>query len=39
MHKQLDPYIPILINNNVQKNQGTFIVLVSDRGRYQASFF
>jgi hypothetical protein len=38
MRKQLDPRIPILINNNVQKNHRSFIVLVGDKGRDQASF-
>jgi hypothetical protein len=36
MRKQLDPRIPILINNNVQKNHRSFIVLVGDKGRDQA---
>ncbi|KAI0059576.1 DUF699-domain-containing protein [Artomyces pyxidatus] len=35
MRKQLDPRIPILINNNVKKNHRSFIVLVGDRGRDQ----
>ncbi|KAL9711453.1 hypothetical protein Ac2012v2_005998 [Leucoagaricus gongylophorus] len=35
MRKQLDPRIPILINNNVQKNHRSFIVLVGDKGRDQ----
>ena len=39
MRKQLDPRIPILINNNVQKNHRSFIVLVGDKSRDQASFF
>ncbi|KII86732.1 hypothetical protein PLICRDRAFT_43382 [Plicaturopsis crispa FD-325 SS-3] len=33
--KQLDPRIPILINNNVKKNHRSFIVLVGDKGRDQ----
>ena len=36
MRKQLDPRIPILINNNVKKNHRSFIVLVGDKGRDQA---
>lgn len=36
MRKQLDPRIPILINNNVKKNNRSFIVLVGDKGRDQA---
>lgn len=39
MRKQLDPRIPILINNNVKKNHRSFIVLVGDKGRDQASQF
>lgn len=35
MRKQLDPRIPILINNNVKKNHRSFIVLVGDRGKDQ----
>ncbi|KAF8836172.1 DUF699-domain-containing protein [Paxillus ammoniavirescens] len=35
MRKQLDPRIPILINNNVKKNHRSFIVLVGDKGRNQ----
>ncbi|KAG1716074.1 hypothetical protein ID866_1100 [Astraeus odoratus] len=35
MRKQLDPRIPILINNNVKKNHRSFVVLVGDRGREQ----
>ncbi len=35
MRKQLDPRIPILINNNVKKSHRSFIVLVGDRGREQ----
>ncbi|KAJ8695895.1 N-acetyltransferase 10 [Pleurotus ostreatus] len=35
MRKQLDPRIPILINNNVTKNHRSFIVLVGDKGRDQ----
>lgn len=35
MRKQLDPRIPILINNNVAKNNRSFIVLVGDKGRDQ----
>ncbi|KAI0314072.1 DUF699-domain-containing protein [Amylostereum chailletii] len=35
MRKQLDPRIPILINNNVKKNHRSFIVLVGDKGRDQ----
>ncbi|KAF5348578.1 hypothetical protein D9756_009670 [Leucocoprinus leucothites] len=35
MRKQLDPRIPILINNNVQKNHRSFIILVGDKGRDQ----
>ncbi|KAJ6520530.1 GNAT acetyltransferase 2-domain-containing protein [Mycena sanguinolenta] len=35
MRKQLDPRIPILINNNVKKNNRSFIVLVGDKGRDQ----
>ncbi|KAK7063629.1 RNA cytidine acetyltransferase [Favolaschia claudopus] len=35
MRKQLDPRIPILINNNVTKNNRSFIVLVGDKGRDQ----
>ncbi|KAJ7593715.1 GNAT acetyltransferase 2-domain-containing protein [Mycena floridula] len=35
MRKQLDPRIPILINNNVAKNHRSFIVLVGDKGRDQ----
>ena len=38
MRKQLDPRIPILINNNVKKNNRSFIVLVGDKGRDQASY-
>lgn len=38
MRKQLDPRIPILINNNVKKNHRSFIVLVGDKGRDQASY-
>jgi len=37
MRKQLDPRIPILINNNVKKSHRSFIVLVGDKGRDQAS--
>jgi len=37
MRKQLDPRIPILISNNVKKNHRSFIVLVGDKGRDQAS--
>lgn len=37
MRKQLDPRIPILINNNVKKNHRSFIVLVGDKGRDQVS--
>lgn len=39
MRKQLDPRIPILINNNVQKNHRSFIVLVGDKGRDQVTLF
>ncbi|KAF8651842.1 hypothetical protein AX16_004642 [Volvariella volvacea WC 439] len=35
MRKQLDPRIPILINNNVKKNHRSFVVLVGDKGRDQ----
>lgn len=35
MRKQLDPRIPILISNNVKKNNRSFIVLVGDKGRDQ----
>lgn len=35
MRKQLDPRIPILINNNVKLNHRSFIVLVGDKGRDQ----
>ncbi|KAG0708460.1 GNAT acetyltransferase 2-domain-containing protein [Suillus ampliporus] len=35
MRKQLDPRIPVLINNNVKKNHRSFIVLVGDKGRDQ----
>ncbi|KAJ6606812.1 GNAT acetyltransferase 2-domain-containing protein [Mycena sp. CBHHK59/15] len=35
MRKQLDPRIPILITNNVQRNHRSFIVLVGDKGRDQ----
>ncbi|KAL4249052.1 RNA cytidine acetyltransferase [Abortiporus biennis] len=35
MRKQLDPRIPILINNNVKKNHRSFIVLVGDKGKDQ----
>ncbi|KAJ3717581.1 GNAT acetyltransferase 2-domain-containing protein [Lentinula guzmanii] len=35
MRKQLDPRIPILVNNNVTKNHRSFIVLVGDKGRDQ----
>ncbi|KZS93422.1 DUF699-domain-containing protein [Sistotremastrum niveocremeum HHB9708] len=35
MKKQLDPRIPILINNAVQKNNRSFFVLVGDKGRDQ----
>ncbi|KIY73854.1 putative nucleolus protein [Cylindrobasidium torrendii FP15055 ss-10] len=35
MRKQLDPRIPILIDNNVKKNHRSFIVLVGDKGRDQ----
>lgn len=35
MRKQLDPRIPILINNNVKRNHRSFIVLVGDKGRDQ----
>src|ERR1700676_1847691 len=35
MRKQLDPRIPILINNNVKKNHRSFIVLIGDKGRDQ----
>ncbi|KIY44518.1 DUF699-domain-containing protein [Fistulina hepatica ATCC 64428] len=35
MRKQLDPRIPLLINNNVKKNHRSFIVLVGDKGRDQ----
>lgn len=35
MRKQLDPRIPILINNNVSLKLGSFIVLVGDKGRDQ----
>ncbi|KAK7677713.1 hypothetical protein QCA50_019265 [Cerrena zonata] len=35
MRKQLDPRIPILINNNVKQNHRSFIVLVGDKGRDQ----
>jgi N-acetyltransferase 10 len=38
MRKQLDPRIPILINNNVKKNHRSFIVLVGDKGRDQVRF-
>lgn len=37
MRKQLDPRIPVLINNNVKKNYRSFIVLVGDKGRDQVS--
>jgi N-acetyltransferase 10 len=36
MRKQLDPRIPILINNNVKRNHRSFIVFVGDKGRDQA---
>jgi N-acetyltransferase 10 len=39
MRKQLDPRIPILINNNVKKNHRSFIVLVGDKGRDQVSLY
>lgn len=39
MRKQLDPRIPILINNNVKKNHRSFIVLVGDKGRDQVCCF
>ena len=35
MRKQLDPRIPILINNNVKRNHRSFVVLVGDKGRDQ----
>ncbi|KAH9936596.1 GNAT acetyltransferase 2-domain-containing protein [Fomitopsis serialis] len=35
MRKQLDPRLPILINNNVKKNHRSFVVLVGDKGRDQ----
>ncbi|KAH6867661.1 N-acetyltransferase 10 [Coprinopsis sp. MPI-PUGE-AT-0042] len=35
MRKQLDPRLPILINNNVKLNHRSFIVLVGDKGRDQ----
>ncbi|EGN93865.1 hypothetical protein SERLA73DRAFT_115315 [Serpula lacrymans var. lacrymans S7.3] len=35
MRKQLDPRIPILVNNNVKTNHRSFIVLVGDKGRDQ----
>ncbi|KZT09262.1 DUF699-domain-containing protein [Laetiporus sulphureus 93-53] len=35
MRKQLDPRLPILINNNVKTNHRSFIVLVGDKGRDQ----
>ncbi|KAH7868276.1 GNAT acetyltransferase 2-domain-containing protein [Lentinula edodes] len=35
MRKQLDPRIPILVNNNVTKNHRSFVVLVGDKGRDQ----
>ncbi|CAE6402143.1 unnamed protein product [Rhizoctonia solani] len=35
MRKQLDNRIPILINNNVKKNNRSFVVLVGDKGRDQ----
>ncbi|KZT67219.1 DUF699-domain-containing protein [Daedalea quercina L-15889] len=35
MRKQLDPRLPILINNNVKENHRSFIVLVGDKGRDQ----
>ncbi|KAG6857245.1 hypothetical protein H0H87_007078 [Tephrocybe sp. NHM501043] len=35
MRKQLDPRIPILINNNVKKNHRSFVVLVGDKARDQ----
>ncbi|KAF9474755.1 DUF699-domain-containing protein [Pholiota conissans] len=35
MRKQLDPRIPILINNNVKQSHRSFIVLVGDKGRDQ----
>ncbi len=35
MKKQLDPRIPILVNNGVKKNHRSFIVLVGDKGRDQ----
>jgi len=35
MRKQLDPRIPILINNNVKLNHRSFVVLVGDKGRDQ----
>ena len=38
MRKQLDPRIPTLINNNVNKNHRSFIVLVGDKGRDQVLF-
>ena len=37
MRKQLDPRIPILINNNVKKSHRSFMVLVGDKGRDQVS--
>ncbi|KAF8340689.1 GNAT acetyltransferase 2-domain-containing protein [Cantharellus anzutake] len=35
MRKQLDPRLPILINNGIKKNHRSFIALVGDRGREQ----
>lgn len=35
MRKQLDQRIPILINNNVKKNNRSFIVIVGDNGKDQ----
>ncbi|KJA27939.1 hypothetical protein HYPSUDRAFT_34173 [Hypholoma sublateritium FD-334 SS-4] len=35
MRKQLDPRIPILINNNVKQTHRSFIVLVGDKARDQ----
>ena len=35
MRKRLDPRIQVLINNNVETNHRSFIVLVGDKGRDQ----
>ena len=38
MRKQLDPRIPILINNNVKTNHRSFVVIVGDKGRDQVCY-